>query len=84
MDQPITFHTFNIGDVEDLSIYVSFPLQQWLDTAEGQWVQQHATDLTWVSESNVVTMGHSVAVRGYMQDSRLLTEYFLRWPKKSL
>ena len=41
----ITFHRFNIGDVEDPDIVIAGPMLEWQETAKGQWVMEHARDL---------------------------------------
>lgn len=76
----ITFHRFNISDVEDPDIMIAGPLLEWQETAKGQWVMAHARDLRYHTQPDSMFWGHDVAIRGEITDPRLVTEYYLRWP----
>jgi hypothetical protein len=76
----ITFHRFNIGDVEDPDITIAAPMLEWQETAKGQWVMQHARDLRYYTQPDSMHWGYDVAIRGEITDPRLVTEYYLRWP----
>lgn len=74
----ITFHKFNMGDVEELELYAAYPIQQWLQTEKGTWVQTHCPDLMWQTVANPHTYGYTIILRGSLTDKDA-TEYFLRW-----
>ena len=77
----ITFHRFNIGDVEDPDIAIAAPLLEWQETTKGQWVMANARDLRYYTQPDTRFWGYDVAIRGEITDPRLVTEYFLRWPE---
>lgn len=39
-----TVHTFTIGDVDDVEIYMAEPLYQWTNTDAGKFIMQHAVE----------------------------------------
>ena len=78
----ITFHIFNIGDVEDIDIYVAEPIYQWQQTEQGRWVMENAYNLTYHTQIDQRFWGQDVAIRGEINDPKKITEYFLRWPKQ--
>lgn len=78
----ITFHTFHMGDVEDVEIYVAQPIHEWQQTKHGQWVIENAHDLTWYQSPDPYSWGIQISVRGELHDPRKVTEYFLKWPKQ--
>lgn len=77
--QKITFHEFNVGDVEDLEVYASYPIYEWQKTEKGAWVQERCNDLTWHSKVSE-PYSWTVCIRGSLTD-RDATEYYLRFPK---
>lgn len=78
----ITFHTFCMGDVEDVDIYIAEPIHQWQQTDQGRWVMENAYDLTYYTTADPSTFGHRIAIRGEIKDPKKITEYFLKWPKQ--
>jgi hypothetical protein len=78
----ITFHTFTMGDVEDVDIYVAEPIYQWQQTDHGRWVMEHAHDLTYYTGTDPCGFGYLISIRGTVNDPKRITEYFLRWPKQ--
>ena len=78
----ITFHRFNMGDVEDVDIYVAEPIYQWQQTEQGRWVMEHAHSLTYNTQVDSMNWGYDVVIRGEINDPKQLTEYFLRWPRQ--
>lgn len=78
----ITFHTFNIGDVDDGEIYVNIYLSKWKNTTCGKWVFDNANNLTWYINYDETTMSQRVSIRGDLTDSRKVTEYYLRCPNQ--
>ena len=78
----ILFHTFAIGDVDDVDIYAAQPISQWLESEKGRWANKNARDLTYLYGPDPSTFGHKVVIEGYIDDGPLLTEYLLRWGKK--
>lgn len=78
----ITFHTFRMGDVEDVDIYVAQPIYKWQQTDHGRWVMKNAYDLKYYTKSDPTSCGYQVSIRGEINDPKKITEYFLRWPKQ--
>jgi hypothetical protein len=77
-----TFHRFNmsaIEDVEDVEVYMAEPILAWQNTAKGQWVMNHAHNLTYHHQPDARYWGYDVVIRGELSDPRLVTEYLLRW-----
>lgn len=79
----ITFHTFRIGDVEDPDIWAADPIMRWQETEQGQWVMQHAHNVTYYQSPDMTSFGYRYVIRGEIYDARKITEYFLRWPDQS-
>jgi hypothetical protein len=78
----ITFHRFNMGDVDDIDIYVADPIYRWQQTEQGRWVMENAHDLTYHTQPDDKFWGYDVAIRGSLTDPLKITEYFLKWPNK--
>ena len=78
----ITFHTFTMGDVEDLDIYAAEPIYRWQQTDHGRWVMEHAHDLTYHTSADLLSFGYLISIRGTINDPKRVTEYFLRWPRQ--
>lgn len=77
--QKITFHEFNMGDVEDLEVYAAQPIHEWITTTEkGKWVFERCKDLTWHSLTND-GYGWTILIRGSITDKEAI-EYYLKWP----
>lgn len=74
----LTFHTFLMGDVDDVDIYAAQPIYEWQQTEQGQWVMQHAKDLVYYTSADPVTFGYRIAIRGELE-GKSITEYLLRW-----
>lgn len=71
------FHVLQLGDVDDIDIYVAWPIHLWQQTPKGQWVTEHAFDLGYVHRPSMY--GYRVEVCGELPDGALVTEYLLRW-----
>lgn len=76
----ITFHTFAMGDVQDPDVYAAMPILKWQHSAQGQWVMQHAHDITYTTAVGPHSFGYQVSIHGTLDDPVHVTEYFLRWP----
>lgn len=79
----VIFHTFNIGDVDDVDIYAGQAIYEWQQTEHGKWVMDHASDLTYHTRMDSNYWGYDIVITGKISDQRHTTEYFLKWPKKS-
>lgn len=81
----IIFHSFSMGDVDDVDIYVAQPIYEWQQTEQGKWVMQHAQNLTYRTAPDFNTLGYRIDIYGEMDPGPQLTEYLLKWSnKKSL
>ena len=77
--QKITFHEFNIGDVDELEVFAALPIQEWITkTEKGRWVFEHCKDLAWHSRANN-SYGWTISIRGSITDKDA-TEYYIRFP----
>jgi hypothetical protein len=76
----ITFHTFNLGDVEDPELYAAFPLGEFMDSDKGQWIKKHCNDPKYIIRPDPNTYGNRVIVYGEVED-KSATEYYLKWTK---
>ena len=74
----ITFHSFRMGDVDDVDIYVAQPIYEWQQTEKGKWVMAHARDLQYHTAADPSTFGYRITIRGELEE-RTATEYLLRW-----
>jgi hypothetical protein len=79
----MTFHTFTMGDVEDIDVYVAQPIWDWQQTEQGRWVMKHAHNLTYITQPDDLHWGHRIVIRGEINDPVKVTEYFLRWPDQA-
>ena len=77
----ITFHSFPMGDVDDIDIYVAQPLHEWQQTEQGKWVMQNAYDLKYNSLPDPQTFGYRITITGEMDPGPQLTEYLLKYKK---
>lgn len=74
----IKFHSFTLGDVDDVEIYAAQPIYEWQQTPPGKWVMQHAHDVSWQRVLDPTVMGYRVTIYGYLEPL-LATEYVLRY-----
>ena len=74
----ITFHSFTMGDVDDVDIYVAQPIYEWQQTQQGKWVMANAQDLKYYTNPDASTFGYKITIRGSLEPIKA-TEYFLRW-----
>jgi len=75
----IIFHSFIMGDVDDIDVYVAQPIWEWQQTEQGKWVMEHANDLKYYTSADSTTFGHRVTIRGEIAEGPRLTEYFLKY-----
>ena len=74
----IVFHSFTMGDVDDVDIYVAPPIADWQKTEQGKWVMENAQDLSYDVRPDFRSFGSLVTVTGILPDIKA-TEYFLKW-----
>ena len=74
----VTFHTFTMGDVEDVDIYVAQPIYEWQQTEKGRWVMEHASDLRYWTNPDLASFGYKISITGNIEE-KAATEYFLKW-----
>jgi len=75
----VIFHSFTMGDVDDVDIYVAQPIYEWQQTEQGRWAMKHAQDLRYNVSQDPSTFGHRVTICGKIDQGPSLTEYFLKW-----
>ncbi len=77
----LEFHSFNMGDVDDVDIYVAEPIYKWQQTEQGRWVMEHAQDLMYHTAADPNTFGYRVSIRGKIESGPELTAYLLKYGK---
>jgi hypothetical protein len=75
----MVFHSFVMGDVDDVDIYAAHPIWEWQQTEQGRWVMQHARDLAYHTAPDINTFGYRVTITGHLDPGPRLTEYLLKW-----
>ena len=75
----ITLHSFSMGDVDDIDIYVAQPIYEWQQTEQGKWVMEHAKNLTYRTAPDPYTFGYRITISGEMDTGAQLTEYLLKY-----
>ena len=74
----IQFHSFRMGDVDDVDIYAAQPIWEWQQTEHGRWVMAHARELRYYTGADPHAFGYRVTIQGHLEPHDA-TEYFLRW-----
>ena len=77
----LEFHSFAMGDVDDVDIYVAEPIYQWQQTEQGRWVMEHAQDLTYHTSADPSTFGYRISIQGRIDSGPELTAYLLKYGK---
>ncbi len=77
----VNFHSFTMGDVDDVDIYVAQPIHEWQQTTQGKWAMEHARDLRYYISPDISRFGHLVCIQGDIDEGPELTEYLLRYGK---
>jgi hypothetical protein len=77
----VEFHSFTMGDVDDIDIYVAEPIWRWQQTEQGKWVMKHAHNLRYDTSVDPNTFGYFIRIRGEIDESPQLTEYLLKYGK---
>lgn len=74
----VIFHTFTMGDVDDVDIYVAQPIWEWQQTEKGQWVMAHCSDPRYHIMPDGSSWGHRVKLYGELEDKDA-TFFQLKW-----
>jgi len=74
----VTFHTFSMGDVDDVDIYVTQPIYEWQQTEQGKWVMEHCKDPQYTVGPDDTNWGHRVRLYGNLEDKDA-TFFELKW-----
>jgi hypothetical protein len=75
------FHSFTMGDVDDLEIYSAMPIMEWKATEQGQWVMEHCSDPQYRFQQHPQTWGHQVELFGELDDKHAVV-FLLKWGNK--
>lgn len=73
----IVFEILRLVDWEDPEIYTA-ALMEFMRSEKGAWVKDHCANPLYAIESDLNTMGYSIAVYGFVDDEAA-TYYKLRW-----
>ena len=76
--QQIIFHSFTMGDVDDVDIYVAQPIWEWQQTEQGRWVMAHCCDPKYQVQPDSSNWGHRVRLYGELEDQDA-TFFQLKW-----
>lgn len=74
----VTFHSFTMGDVDDVDIYAAQPIYEWQQTEQGQWVMNNCHDLQYTINPDGHSWGHRVTIYGEVDD-QAATFWQLKW-----
>jgi hypothetical protein len=74
----ITFHSFVMGDVDDIDIYAAQPIYEWQQTEQGRWVMEHCQDPQYIVNPDAQSWGHRVVLYGQLADQDA-TFFELKW-----
>lgn len=74
----VTFHSFIMGDVDDVDIYVAQPIYEWQQTEQGQWVMAHCPDPRYSVNPDGTSWGHRVILYGELEEQDA-TFFQLKW-----
>jgi hypothetical protein len=55
-------HRFQLGDVDDVEVYIADPIYHWQQTEAGKWVMEHAIDIYWAKETNNNTYSYDYSI----------------------
>jgi hypothetical protein len=79
--QRLALHSFRMGDVDDVEIYVAQPIYEWQQTEQGKWCMSNATNLHYLTGFAPDGWGYRITITGDLED-KLATEYLLRWKQE--
>lgn len=74
----VVAHTFKMGDVDDLEIYVAQPIWEWQQTEQGKWCNKHCEDLRWNWWADMYNFGYIITIDGKLCGEDL-TYFLLKW-----
>jgi hypothetical protein len=74
----VTFHSFRMGDVDDVDIYVAQPIWEWQQTEQGQWVMAHCKNPLYTIHPDGQGWGHRVILYGELEDQHAVF-FKLKW-----
>lgn len=74
--------SFQMGDVDDLEIYIAQPIWEWKQTDQGKFVIDNTVKQC-VIERHIdhFSFGYKIQVRAFLEKKKL-AEYYLRWGQK--
>lgn len=67
-----------MGDVEDPYLYAAFPLHEWEQTEEAQWLKTQCNDLVFFYDADPNTYGFKIRVYAPLE-GKALTYYNLKY-----
>jgi hypothetical protein len=76
--QRLALHSFRMGDVDDVEIYVAQPIYEWQQTPQGRWCMANATNLHYLTGFDPDGFGYKITITGDLED-KLATEFLLQW-----
>lgn len=64
----VLLHEFQLSDVEDVELFAAQALRGFIESEQGRWIKENAHDLHYHSMPDVVTLGHRIAIYGYLPE----------------
>ena len=77
----VRMHSFKMGDVDDLEVYIAQPIWEWQQTEKGKWCMKYGDDLRYSWQADHQSFGYHVVIDGLLQDEDL-TFFLLKWNEK--
>ncbi len=74
----IKVHEFFMSDCDDLDIYVAEPLNTWLESECGSWLQENSFSMRWHSLVDHERLGHRITVVATLSEQDAVY-YQLKW-----
>jgi hypothetical protein len=69
----VVVHAFNLGDVDDPTLYAAEPLCDWERSEAGQWVMHHSTQTpTWFCNTDHMSYGYKFIIVAWLSESDYL------------
>lgn len=75
----VCVHEFNLGDVDDVEIYVAGPIWDWQQSAAGAWIMEHAVNPPyWIQNIEPATYCYRIRIMARLSDQDQ-TFWRLKW-----
>ncbi len=77
----VIFHSFTMGDVDDIDIYIAQPIWEWQQTDAGRYIMEHAVEQPyWTRNMDYNTWGHKYRIMARLNEKDQLF-WELKWKR---